>query len=159
MNEPEADIAQLATTVNELSAQLTRVMSDLDDLAQAVLPDPLDLHDVPAPDPVTPPPAFTTLDDWVSGYFKAVFTRSVGGDIRWCNNWQDHPEAWTRLEALWRSWETLRLDPNLGIAIWLTNYLDPQMAALMGRSGTFASCTPDRHLSSGSRAVDGDSLG
>ena len=55
------------------------------------------------------------------------------------------PEARLRLEALWRSWEALRLDPALGIATWLTNYADPQLAALLHRSGTFARCTPDRH--------------
>ena len=74
-----------------------------------------------------------------------VFARPVGGEIRWCSHWAEHPEALTRLEALWRAWETLRLDPNLGIATWLTNYLDPQLVALTSRAGTFAQCTPDRH--------------
>ena len=78
-------------------------------------------------------------------YFTVVFARPVGGEIRWCSHWSEHPEALTRLEALWRAWETLRLDPNLGIATWLTNYLDPQLVALTSRAGTFAQCTPDRH--------------
>ena len=76
----------------------------------------------------------------------ALFARSVGGEIRWCNQWQEHPEALTRLEALWRSWEALRLDTALGVATWLTSYLDPQLATLFGRSGTFTQCTPARHV-------------
>ncbi len=91
-------------------------------------------------------PAFPSVDAWVDGYFMVVFPRPVGGEHRWCARWREHPEALTRFEALWRSWETLRLDPGLGIATWLTSFLDPQFAALTSRSGTFAACTPDRHV-------------
>jgi len=70
---------------------------------------------------------------------------SITIDNRFFFKSQQHAEALTRLEALWRSWETLRLDPNLGIATWLTNYLDPQLAALTSRIGTFAQCTQERH--------------
>jgi hypothetical protein len=31
------------------------------------------------------------------------------------------------------------------MATWLTNYLDPQLLALMNRAGTFAQCSQDRH--------------
>ena len=90
-----------------------------------------------------------------------MFARSVGGDVRWCSEWRKHPEALTRLEALWRSWEALRLDPNLGIATWLTSYLDPQLVALTSRAGVFAQCTPDRHTSANSsnRAAAAASVG
>lgn len=29
---------------------------------------------------------------------------------------------------------------------WLTSHFDQQFAVLLGRSGPFAQCTPDRHL-------------
>jgi hypothetical protein len=38
------------------------------------------------------------------------------------------------------------MDPNLGVVTWLTNYLDPQFAALTTRAGTFDQCTPERHV-------------
>jgi len=153
-----------AVTLDELHAEITRLRADLDDLTAAVIPTfPQDAGDrfTPGGDDARDAagaegaetrsaqvePAFDTLQAWVDGYFSVVFTRSVGGEHRWCGQWQDHPEAVTRLEALWRSWEALRLEPNLGIATWLTSFLDPQLAALTSRSGTFAACTPDRHQS------------
>jgi hypothetical protein len=66
-------------------------------------------------------------------------------DARWCPCWAEHPEAVLRLEALWRSWETLRLDAHLGIATWLTSFLDPLVTALTGRRGPFAQCGSGRH--------------
>ncbi|MEJ7784942.1 MAG: DUF4913 domain-containing protein [Solirubrobacteraceae bacterium] len=40
----------------------------------------------------------------------------------------------SRLEALWRSWEYLRLDGNLGISVWMRDHLDHHMA-VQGRRG------------------------
>jgi hypothetical protein len=130
---------ELSTRVDELAAAITGLRRDLEDLSAALLPGELSTSA-----PVTP--AFSTLEDWVTGFFLPTFPRQFGGELRWCTQWHDHPEALLRLEALWRSWEALRLDPTLGIATWLTNYADPQLAALLHRSGTFASCTPDRHM-------------
>lgn len=90
-------------------------------------------------------PRYETLDSWVREYFAPTFGRPIGGDLRWCRRWQEHPEAITRLEALWRSWEALRLNPATGMATWLANFLDPQLAALLSRSGPFAQCGIDRH--------------
>jgi hypothetical protein len=75
----------------------------------------------------------------------AVLTADGDSDLTAASQWVEHAEAVLRLEALWRSWETLRLDPNLGMATWLTNFLDPQLAALTAPQGTFAKCSPDRH--------------
>jgi hypothetical protein len=127
--------------VDELAAAVAGLSRDLEDLSTALLPTASDFSPSAASTP-----AYPTLDDWVTGFFLPTFRRQFGGELRWCAQWHDHPEAHLRLEALWRSWEALRLDPTLGIATWLTNYADPQLAALLNRSGTFASCTTDRHL-------------
>jgi len=131
---------ELSTRVDELAATVAGLSRDLGDISTGLLPGELS-----TPAPVTP--AFSALEDWVTGFFLPTFRRQFGGELRWCAQWHDHPEALLRLEALWRSWEALRLDPTLGIATWLTNYADPQLAALLHRSGTFASCTTDRHAS------------
>jgi hypothetical protein len=133
MEALEARMSQLSAELNDMGAALT---------VEAVSANGEDAGTEAA---VTPLPAFGSIDDWVEQYFLVVFTRPVGGNIRWCARWRDHAEAVLRLEALWRAWETLRLDPNFGMATWLTNFLDPQMAVLMSSQGTFGNCTLDRH--------------
>lgn len=91
------------------------------------------------------PLAFPTLAAWVEGHFVHLYTRPLGGAYRWCSHWWDHAEAIARLDALWRAWETLRLDPQLGMATWYAQYLDPQLPILLGAQGPFARCTEDRH--------------
>jgi hypothetical protein len=137
---------QLTTRLDDLTTRVNTLTREVDDLTAALLPtgDPAD--DV-ATGIAPPTPAFATLEDWVTGFFQPTFRRQYGGELRWCTQWQEHPEALLRLEALWRSWEALRQDPLLGIATWLTNYADPQLAALTQRTGTFANCTLDRHAS------------
>lgn len=144
LSPPEA--RRLVQRVDELEALLRRAVCDLEDLSANQLSgysapqerEPEATDDVPEP-------VYSSVAAWVDGYFRMVFARSVGGEIRWCDHWQAHPEAVTRLEALWRSWEALRLDPNLGMATWLTSFLDPQLAALLSRAGTFAQCGQGRH--------------
>jgi len=130
-----------------LEARVAQVSSELQDLAAVLVPhaDLIGNEDgVPSAEEA-PPPVFASVEEWVEQYFLAVFARSTGGTLRWCDQWRTHAEAVLRLEALWRSWETLRLDPNLGMATWLTNFLDPQVGALLHPQGTFGSCTADRH--------------
>jgi hypothetical protein len=156
------DVASLAMRVDELAAGLAQLTAEVEDLSIAVLPADFALPDDDPPPPLAPVPpgsasasaqsgelaagpAYARLDVWVEQYFLPTFRRPIGGEIRWCTQWHQHAEAITRLEALWRSWETLRLDPNLGIVTWLTNYLDPLLAILISRAGPFAQCTPERH--------------
>jgi hypothetical protein len=88
---------------------------------------------------------YSSTEEWVAEYFAPMFARSLGGEHRWCPRWWDHAEAISRLEALWRSWETLRLDPALGIAVWFRDHLDHQLPVLLGSRGPFAKCTAQRH--------------
>jgi len=128
--------------LDDLTAQVSQLTSELTDLAAAVFSGPPSAGPPPVAEPM-----YDKLDDWVHEYFAPTFSRPVGGEIRWCAQWAEHAEAVTRLEALWRSWESLRSDPALGMATWLTHHLDPQLSALLSRSGTFAQCQPDRHSS------------
>jgi hypothetical protein len=88
---------------------------------------------------------YPSLEAWVVGHFARVYARRHGGPTRWCRQWWQHAEAITRLEALWRSWETLRLEP-LGMDAWLRERLDHHLPHLMSAAGPFASCTPDKHV-------------
>lgn len=88
---------------------------------------------------------YPDLDSWVRDYFCATFQRPLGGEFRWCFQWQEHREAVVRLDALWCSWKALRRDPALGLATWFHNFLDPQLIVLQSARGPFAFCSPGRH--------------
>lgn len=94
-------------------------------------------------------PLFTDVDSFVRNYLAPVVERkltigSMSG-TNWCPEWWRHPEAITRLYALWRAWETLRVgDPDTGMSIWWRDHFDPHFAQLTGEIGPFARCSPDR---------------
>lgn len=86
------------------------------------------------------------LESWLTDEFIPMYRREVAGDFRWCARWWEHPEAVLRLEALWRSWEKLRLDPDFGMAVWYRDYVDVSLLVLTGVRGPFERCSPTRHV-------------
>jgi len=90
--------------------------------------------------PDVPPPAFGTVEDWVHTYFVPMFRRRLGGQYRWCARWWEHAEAVSRLRALWRTWEAMRLEPATGIADWYGSHLDHHLPVLLGPDGPFCQC-------------------
>ena len=93
-------------------------------------------------------PVFASLEEFVADYLLVLYRRAVSGQARtWCGQWWRHPEAWVRLDALWRSWEYLRLDPATGISVWLRDHADPHMSVLLSAEGPFRACKPDEHSS------------
>lgn len=97
------------------------------------------------PEPQTPSPAphFSNVDAFVREYLVHVYRRKVGerATRRWSARWWESPEALTRLEALWRAWEQLRLDPNMGMSVWFRDHADYHMGVLMDPDGPFRSST------------------
>ncbi|SDB94921.1 protein of unknown function [Raineyella antarctica] len=110
----EADAEAYATTVT-------------DDLEQAAAADDR-------------PMLYATSADWLTGYLLPMWRR--GPEARWCTKWWLHAEAYTRIEALWRTWEALRYEGPLGIATWLLTYADPLMHQLTAPTGPFRKCHP-----------------
>lgn len=123
------------TDTVDLDARLRRLESTVEDLGDALAATPT----TPGKDAAAPAPVFPTLDGWVGDWFTPTFGRRLGA-ARWCATWWRHPEAVVRLEALWRTWEVLRLDPAFGMATWLREHLDPQRAVLFGDEGPFQAC-------------------
>jgi hypothetical protein len=115
-------MAGVQAQIDDLRATLRRLETDLEDLAVSGLVGPAR-----------------------SGAPSTTRYPTLGGETRWCPRWHDHVEAVVRLEAIWRAWEVLRLDPGTGIATWLTTVADPQVAQLLSSSGPFAQCTMNRH--------------
>ena len=59
-------------------------------------------------------------------------------DTFWSPRWWASAEAIARLEALWRAWEHLRLDPSTGPSVWWRDHADPHMSVLMSSVGPFS---------------------
>lgn len=91
---------------------------------------------------------FPNVQTFVEQFLVIVYARPVDNqrtEFRWCEQWWDHAEAVSRLEALWKAFETLRLDGTTGAAVWWRDYCDPVMAALTAGNGTFKACAPGTH--------------
>lgn len=91
------------------------------------------------PPPPEPEPCYSDVFSWVDEWFAPVFGRRLGA-TRWCAEWWRHEEAVFRLEALWRSWEVLRLDAGMGMATWIRDHLDSTRRELLGPDGPFQAC-------------------
>ncbi len=147
----QEELVRLAGRVDDLTAQLARVERDVQEISAAA-----SLGGLPGDEPsgqALSEQVYDSVEDWVYDYYLPTFVRPVGGEIRWCTEWQQHAEAIVRLEAMWRSWEALRTEGNLGMSTWLINHLDPSAAVLLGRAGPFAQCTPQRHSGAQSEPV------
>jgi hypothetical protein len=136
-----AAIPDLATLLDQLAGAPDAAESPAA-AADAAVP-------APAAEQATPQPLFGDLDAFIRGYLAPVVERHVvqgaGRGVAWCPQWWRHPEAISRLYALWRAWETLRVaDPNTGMSIWWRDHFDPHFAALTHELGPFGKCSPDR---------------
>ena len=82
---------------------------------------------------------YGSVDEFVREYLRHVYRRRIDGRNRvWAARWWEHDEAVIRLEALWRAWEHLRLDPATGMSVWWRDHADYHMGVLMDEHGPFA---------------------
>lgn len=94
----------------------------------------------------TPELLYPDAPTWFEDYLSYLYRRDLGRSTTlWCERWFDHPEALTRIQILWRSWEAARQDDTMtGLAVWFVNVADPMMRELFSPEGTFKRCI-DRH--------------
>ncbi|MBJ7287569.1 MAG: DUF4913 domain-containing protein [Williamsia sp.] len=114
----------------------------LDQLASATL-DPMQpgddtdtVEDVPE---LVYPDLGTFVHDKIAYSYRREVTEGI--DRRWCPEWWRHEEANSRLEALWRAWEHLRLDPATGMSVWWRDHADHHMEKLFDPEGPFKACS------------------
>jgi hypothetical protein len=90
---------------------------------------------------------YSSAVDFFVDLLAQSYVREVneGATFAWCPEWYKHPEALIRMEAIWRAWEHLRLEPALGISTWWLNHADPHMRVLMDKEGPFKKCAYDGH--------------
>lgn len=88
------------------------------------------------------PSGFHTSEQFFEGFLKHVYARDPDNSaVIWCPRWFEHPEALYVVEELWRSWETQRMVPGVGEAIWLVNFFYPLMTKLTDATGGFHGCS------------------
>lgn len=97
--------------------------------------------------PGEPEPLFTTLPQFVEQIVAVLYAADfpTGAPRRWCGQWWMHPPVVFRLEALWRAFEHLRLDPTTGMSVFLRDHADPHMAWITSPEGPLARCKPLAH--------------
>ena len=81
---------------------------------------------------------YGSVDEFVREYLRHVYRRATSEARVWSARWWEYDEAVIRLEALWRAWEHLRLDPSTGMSVWWRDHADHHMAVLMDPEGPFA---------------------
>lgn len=85
------------------------------------------------------PAEFATFDAFLA-WLADVYRRPLdGGRYAWCPEWHRHPEAASRLQALWEALEALAPRPA-GRSTWWLQHADPTMAVLLDREGPFRAC-------------------
>lgn len=89
---------------------------------------------------------FDSAEEFLFKQLLPTYVRNVDGDTaKWCIEWYYHPEAVARIEALWSSWEHLRLDAAVGASVWWRDHADHHMRALMDPQGPFYNCDMKAH--------------
>lgn len=94
-------------------------------------------------EPTQPAPRYATPAEFVDDFLLEVVWTDVEVPSRtWCPQWWKHTAAIVRIEALHRSFEHLRLDPAIGVSVWLRDHADYHMAVLTDPNGIFKGCSP-----------------
>jgi hypothetical protein len=89
---------------------------------------------------------YGSVEEFLHRQLLPTFVRTIDGRAgQWCVEWYYHPEAISRLEALWRAWEHLRLDGATGMSVWWKDRADHQMAVLLDPRGPFFRCDMKEH--------------
>jgi hypothetical protein len=83
---------------------------------------------------------------WYTGPHKDAVEASINDrSAKWCLEWYFQPEAVSRIEAMWRAWEHLRLDGATGTSVWWRDHADHHMRDLLDPRGPFFNCDRSGH--------------
>lgn len=89
---------------------------------------------------------YGSTEEFLHEQLLPLYNRIVDGkNGKWCRKWYLHPEAVSRVEALWRAWEHLRLDAATGASVWWRDHADPHMGVLLSTKGPFHACSSTTH--------------
>ncbi len=84
---------------------------------------------------------YGSAEEFLHEQLLPSYKRKQGKQTRWCKRWYLHPEAISRVTAMWRSWEKLRLEAGTGASDWWLHHADPHLRVLLDpESGPFFNC-------------------
>lgn len=130
------DVATDAIAAALTPEVLERLRADADDAAQRIV------HGGGSAGAGSPEVAhlyYGSTDEFVREFLRHVYKRKIDGrHVFWSAQWWKSDEAIARLEAIWRAWEHLRLDPSTGPSVWWRDHADPHMRVLMSSTGPFS---------------------
>lgn len=93
---------------------------------------------------------YNSVEDWYRELLAPMVQRRMdaagSGTLTFCPRWWAHPEAVSRLEALWRAWEVCADTGGEAPSRWFSQHCDPALAVLLdAKLGPLADCRPDQH--------------
>ncbi|MDR0488801.1 MAG: DUF4913 domain-containing protein [Propionibacteriaceae bacterium] len=91
--------------------------------------------DLNAPAEGGPPPMHETLNQFVE-WLASWYVRKVDGrNSMWTSRWFDSAEVVIRMEAMWRAFESARLESGPAMSIWLKEHVDYHMTLILAPEG------------------------
>lgn len=113
--------------------------TDVESAVPALEPSASALVDGEAPDAETAPTLiYGNVAEFVRDYLRDLHRTGVDGvEVKWAAKFWDYRIALIRLDALWRAWEEMRLDPGTGTSAWLRDHFDHHMPILLSKTGPF----------------------
>ncbi len=80
------------------------------------------------------------LPEWVENVLLPTLTSGGKGTV-WCLEWREHPDAVTRLAAIWDAWTHMLTEEDAMLHSFLRDVLDHHMPMLVAAErGTFRRC-------------------
>lgn len=80
------------------------------------------------------------LPAWVDNVLLPTLTSGGKGSV-WCPEWQAHPDAVTRLAAIWDAWRHMLAEEDAALHSFLRDVLDHHMPLLVdAERGAFRRC-------------------
>ena len=103
--------------------------------------------------PTEPETVYDNVGEWVTDWLLPTYSRPLDdvAKFRWDPQWWRYPEVVMRLEALWISWEKMRLEGGPAIVVFYRDYLDPMMRTIMDPDGPFHTFNPHKESADGPR--------
>lgn len=90
---------------------------------------------------------YASVVEFVEEFITKMYPTSSVVTPNWTSRWWEHPQAITRLSALWQTFERLRVEqPATYMETFLRVHADYHMRYLMGDNGVFAQVrnTPEK---------------
>lgn len=100
-----------------------------------------DRFEVPETEGAEDAPLYSSAYEWATEWLLPTYRRHPSGARVWCPQWWKHAEAVYRIQALWRGFEEVRLQPGAAVSAWVRDHLDYHMNVLMEQNGPFIRCS------------------